>query len=424
MRSSATVAAFGLVLALAAGAQAFAPGDCLNPLQFSGATMAADLKIVFSGAAGLKKDVKAQAKSKKGGGAALGGSVPLAFKAGSKGCTLSAASLSDVSAMGSMELGTATVAPYLVTVAPMTGSISKKGQTINYDVKDLKLQISASGGVGLQKANKGAKFDPTIKIVSGNMTITLSYTPKDGPAGTATVAIDLSTASIAKVGSCQLRASDKTGAFELDCKKLSIQLAPVTKQAATGGSLTVDITLKGDNVVASGALSATASVPEPVKLDPKAVADAAAYVAEVVDTQGVMKEPAKCTSSFLVNDDIPDFDNTRVYVECDAKWYEVNSIYLTAQKVDGAAGCDVLAATAADKGASLGFDNSYSGQEDPFYVAALYKQWSRLVYYPPTNYAAAYTATFRYKLARAGSADSIATVTCEVGAPITVNPGP
>lgn len=104
--------------------------------------MGADLKITFSGASGMKKDIKAASKSKKGSGSAISGSVPLAFKPGGKACT-AAASVADVASMGSLELGAATAAPYLVTVAPMTGSISKKGQTINYDVKDLTVGDSA-----------------------------------------------------------------------------------------------------------------------------------------------------------------------------------------------------------------------------------------------------------------------------------------
>lgn len=404
------------MLALAAGARAFGPGDCLNSLQFSGASMAADFKVTFSGAG---KPIKAGVKSKKGGGAQLGGAVPLAFKPSGKPCTMSTASLDDASVFGllsSVELGSATVAPYLATVATVTGSDSKKGNTLTYEIKGLQLQLGASGGVGLKKPNGKSKFNTNAKIVAGNMTVTLAYTPKDGAAGTATANIDLSKeASISKVGGCSLSASSKSGAFEMDCKNLQIQLSPISKSG-----MSIELSLKGSNVKAAGQLSATASIAEPPKLDPKTVADTAAFAPEVLDAQGALKENAKCTSSFLQNDAVPDFENTRVYVECDSTWYEVNSIYLTAQKLEGAPGCDVKGAGAADKGASLGFDNSYSGDEDPFYVPSLYQQWSKLVYYPPTNYPAAYTATFRYKLARAGSADSIATVTCDVGAPTPV----
>lgn len=430
MRTMRLLTAAGLVLALAAAAQALAPGDCLNKLQFQSATMAADMKLTYSGGA---KPAKITAKAKKGSGASVSGTVPLSFKPSGKSCAVDA-SLSDVSMLGSLELGATGNSAYTVNVGTISGSAGKKDTTIAYEIKGLVLELTAPGSIGLKKANGASRFDPSLKVAAGTLTLT--------PNGGAPVTIDLkSEVSPTKVGKCALQASSKTGNFEMECKNFAVDFSSVTK-----GPMQVALKLRSSGFKATGAVSATAAVETPAVppspgvspgvspavspspgvspsplLKPTAADDVAAFIPEVLDPRTQLPvEPAYCKASVLKNDTVPDWPNTQVFVGCDDAWFEVNSVYLNAQNKQGVPGCDVKGAAAKDKGASIGFETKFEGNEDPFFVPDLFQAWSYMTYYPPNNYNASYIATFKYKLVRAGTPEAIGTVTCTVGTPSVV----
>lgn len=158
------------------------------------------------------------------------------------------------------------------------------------------------------------KFPVRVAVTKGTLTASLKFA-KSKASGDSKATFDLTqgsaSAGAAVAPACALTLRKLTGDFYLDCSALAVALPrAVTTDAA--GSFAADVILRGSGLSASGALTAAAAAP---KTAPTAVSDAGVWVNGTADAPD-----GYCTAKVLVNDDVPDWDNTEVLMGAHLRW--------------------------------------------------------------------------------------------------------
>ncbi|KAI8472776.1 MAG: hypothetical protein J3K34DRAFT_519483 [Monoraphidium minutum] len=424
MRATHTLALACALLALAGGARAIQPTDCVNELSFaSSSAFGVDVKVTYTTPEGAK--VTGTAKTPTASRAKIDGVVPVAFRPAVAGqCPNDNGTPSlppkdpAVAALFSQLAPTEVGAPgggkYGGAVGTAVGSF-KKGNSasasftdLSYSISDLKINIQSPSGVTLSKADGAKKFTPPKDgLVTGSLVVTLEY-KKSGSVGKITETVQLSGATVKKVGSCGLVLRKASG-FNLECKNLLITLNPVTVSPAAGGSLLVTVILRGSAVSAASPLSATKmATPPPPVVTLTAADDVGAWA---VHSPG---EQATCKSSVLLNDAGSDWNATRVYLKCVTGWVEVLSMV----EKTGKNGCTWREGPIPGPGddEEVGAEVENAGfTEDPLYDEGNFPKAYFMKLYA-TQADAAYTAVAEYKLVHAGGKEATGKMSCAVPA--------
>jgi hypothetical protein len=277
-------------------------------------------------------------------------------------------------------------------------NVSNSARTIGalVTVTGLVLEVTAPTKLAMA-SGKAAKFPLTVKIVAGSAKIILDYKLKGRGSDSINASIPLAGKSPTKPPACSLLLS-AAGTITFSCAKFGIALPLQTAPASavpTGGSLTAVFALAGTGLTAS---SDVASVDVVKPDDPIAVRDVGRYTAS---TQ-------QCTAYSLVNDTIPDMDNTRIFLQCDGTGeLEIESVPASLEDPQTfAPGCDTPA-----NGSIEWTSFAYQGVDDPAFNGTLFKQVYYFQYSPPDSWSGGYSYTFTYTLKRKGVASS-ANVTC------------
>jgi len=163
---------------------------------------------------------------------------------------------------------TAEIEPLLASHAPALAHGPSPSPPLTSARPRPQFSIGGQGAVALAKADRVAEIAaPKVTVLGGTLKVSVKYSTKAGAKGQPAAEIALKTVPVAKATRCGLKASAKTGAFELDCKSLAVTFSPVTATTPEG-VLAVTLVLYAARFKATGPVTSTAVVPQPPQPPP------------------------------------------------------------------------------------------------------------------------------------------------------------